>query len=156
MPRRSEITSGFGARADPFFHQLALHSGVDFRGAPGELVRATAAGRITNASSQGGYGLMVEIDHGKGLVTRYGHLSAIETSVGDIVQPGDVIGRVGTTGRSTGPHLHYEVRASGEATDPMRYLRAGEELGELDGVSTAALPASATRSASKTRLISTD
>jgi murein DD-endopeptidase MepM/ murein hydrolase activator NlpD len=80
-------------------------------------------------------------------------LSAIETSVGDIVQPGDVIGRVGTTGRSTGPHLHYEVRASGEATDPMRYLRAGEEL---DGVSTAALPASATRSASKTRLISTD
>ena len=156
VPRRSEITSGFGARADPFFHQLALHSGVDFRGAPGELVRATAAGRITNASSQGGYGLMVEIDHGKGLVTRYGHLSAIETSVGDIVQPGDVIGRVGTTGRSTGPHLHYEVRASGEATDPMRYLRAGEELEELDGVSTAALPASATRSASKTRLISTD
>lgn len=152
VPRQSEITSGFGARADPFFHQLALHSGVDFRGAPGEIVRATAAGRVTNAGSQGGYGLMVEIDHGKGLVTRYGHLSAVETNAGDIVQPGDVIGRVGTTGRSTGPHLHYEVRVSGEATDPMRYLRAGEEL---DGASTAALPAVA-RSASKTKLISTD
>lgn len=152
VPRQSEITSGFGARADPFFHQLALHSGVDFRGAPGELVRATAAGRVTNASYQGGYGLMVEIDHGKGLVTRYGHLSAIETNVGEIVQPGDVVGRVGTTGRSTGPHLHYEVRVAGEATDPMRYLRAGEEL---DGASTAALPA-VTRSASKAKLISTD
>lgn len=152
VPRQSEITSGFGARADPFFHQLALHSGVDFRGSPGEIVRATAAGRVTNAGSQGGYGLMVEIDHGKGLVTRYGHLSAVETNAGDIVQPGDVIGRVGTTGRSTGPHLHYEVRVSGEATDPMRYLRAGEEL---DGASTAALPA-VTRSASKTKLISTD
>lgn len=152
VPRQSEITSGFGARADPFFHQLALHSGVDFRGAPGEIVRATAAGRVTNAGAQGGYGLMVEIDHGKGLVTRYGHLSAVETNAGDIVQPGDVIGRVGTTGRSTGPHLHYEVRVSGEATDPMRYLRAGEEL---DGASTAALPAVA-RSASKTKLISTD
>jgi murein DD-endopeptidase MepM/ murein hydrolase activator NlpD len=153
VPRQSEITSGFGARADPFFHQLALHSGVDFRGAPGELVRAAAAGRVTNASYQGGYGLMVEIDHGKGLVTRYGHLSAIEANVGEAVQPGDVIGRIGTTGRSTGPHLHYEVRVSGEATDPMRYLRAGEEL---DGTSTAAFPAAATRSASKTRLISTD
>jgi murein DD-endopeptidase MepM/ murein hydrolase activator NlpD len=152
VPRQSEITSGFGARSDPFMHQLALHSGVDFRGAPGEAVRATAAGRVTNAGYQGGYGLMVEIDHGHGLVTRYGHLSAIEAKAGENVRPGDVIGRVGTTGRSTGPHLHYEVRVAGEATDPMRYLRAGNEL---DGVGTAALPATQ-RSASKSRLISTD
>ncbi|HVT56378.1 MAG TPA: M23 family metallopeptidase, partial [Xanthobacteraceae bacterium] len=87
-----------------------------------------------------------------GLVTRYGHLSAIETKPGEEVGPGDVIGRIGNTGRSTGPHLHYEVRVAGEATDPMRYLRAGNEL---DGFSTAALP-SAQRSASKSHVISTD
>jgi murein DD-endopeptidase MepM/ murein hydrolase activator NlpD len=153
VPRRSEITSGFGARADPFFHQLALHSGVDFRGRPGELVRATAAGRVTTASYHGGYGLMVEIDHGKGFVTRYGHLSAIEANTGDIVQPGEVIGRIGTTGRSTGPHLHYEVRVAGEATNPMRYLRAGERL---DGATDAAAPRSPLRAAAKTRFISVD
>lgn len=153
VPRQSEITSPFGARADPFFHQLALHSGVDFRGQPGELVRATAAGRVTVAGYQGGYGLMVEIDHGKGFVTRYGHLSAIEANTGDIVQPGDVVGRIGTTGRSTGPHLHYEVRVTGEATDPMRYLRAGERLG---GFASITAPKPLTRAAAKTRFISTD
>ncbi len=153
VPRQSEITSPFGARADPFFHQLALHSGVDFRGRPGELVRATAAGRVTTASYQGGYGLMVEIDHGKGLVTRYGHLSAIETNTGDLVQPGDVVGRIGTTGRSTGPHLHYEVRVAGDATDPMRYLRAGERL---DDVASVTAPRPLSRTAAKTRFISND
>jgi murein DD-endopeptidase MepM/ murein hydrolase activator NlpD len=153
VPRQSEITSSFGARADPFFHQLALHSGVDFRGQPGELVRATAAGRVTAASYQGGYGLMVEINHGKGFVTRYGHLSAIEANTGDIVQPGEVVGRIGTTGRSTGPHLHYEVRIAGEATDPMRYLRAGERLDSVTSV-TAAKPR--IRAAAKTRFISID
>jgi murein DD-endopeptidase MepM/ murein hydrolase activator NlpD len=155
VPRKSEITSRFGARADPFFHQLALHSGVDFRGTPGDAVRATAAGRVTNADYQGGYGLMVEITHGDGLVTRYGHLSAIEVNAGEEVQPGDVVGRIGTTGRSTGPHLHYEVRVSGEASDPMRYLRAGEQLtGEIPINVTAA--SSVVRSAQKTRLISND
>ena len=153
VPRRSEITSPFGARADPFFHQLALHSGVDFRGRPGELVRATAAGRVTAASYQGGYGLMVEIDHGKGFVTRYGHLSAIEANTGDIVQPGEVVGRVGTTGRSTGPHLHYEVRIAGEATDPMRYLHAGERL---DGLASVTASKPRIRAAAKTRFTSTD
>ncbi len=155
VPRKSEITSGFGARADPFFHQLALHSGVDFRGTPGDAVRATAAGRVTNAEYQGGYGLMVEVTHGNGLVTRYGHLSAIEVNAGQEVEPGDIIGRIGTTGRSTGPHLHYEVRVSGEASDPMRYLRAGEQLTDAAPIAvTAASPV--LRSAQKTRLISTD
>lgn len=155
VPRKSEITSGFGARADPFFHQLALHSGVDFRGTPGDAVRATAAGRVTNADYQGGYGLMVEITHGNGLVTRYGHLSAIEVNAGQKVEPGDIVGRIGTTGRSTGPHLHYEVRVSGEASDPMRYLHAGEQLtGDAPIAVTAASPV--VRSAQKTRLISSD
>jgi murein DD-endopeptidase MepM/ murein hydrolase activator NlpD len=159
VPRKSEITSGFGARADPFFHQLALHSGVDFRGVPGDAVRATAAGRVTNADYQGGYGLMVEVTHGNGLVTRYGHLSAIEVNAGQEVQPGEIVGRIGTTGRSTGPHLHYEVRVSGEATDPMRYLRAGEQLTDAIPVAvpiaiTAASPV--LRSAPKTQLISND
>ena len=153
VPRQSEITSGFGARADPFFHQLALHSGVDFRGQPGELVRATAAGRVTTAGYQGGYGLMVEIDHGKGFITRYGHLSAIEANTGDFVQPGEVVGRIGTTGRSTGPHLHYEIRIAGEATDPMRYLRAGERLGSVIG---ATVSKPRLRAAAKTRSISID
>jgi murein DD-endopeptidase MepM/ murein hydrolase activator NlpD len=159
VPRRSEITSGFGARADPFFHQLALHSGVDFRGVPGDAVRATAAGRVTNADYQGGYGLMVEVTHGNGLVTRYGHLSAIEVNAGQEVQTGDVVGRIGTTGRSTGPHLHYEVRVAGEAVDPMRYLRAGEQLSDAiaSAVPIAVTAASPVlRSAPKTQLISND
>lgn len=128
VPRDADITSGFGVRADPFFHASALHSGIDFRGEPGERVRATAAGVVTGASYRGGYGLMVEIDHGNGLVTRYGHLSAIDAVEGQHVEPGDIVGRIGTTGRSTGPHLHYEVRVKGEAIDPQRYLRAGLPL----------------------------
>lgn len=155
VPRRSEITSPFGARADPFTHGLALHSGIDFRGNPGDVVRATAAGRVTNADYRGGYGLMVEIDHGKGLVTRYGHMSAITVSLGQEVQPGEVVGRIGTTGRSTGPHLHYEVRVTGEAVDPKRYLKAGELL---DGAAPSPATAASTvsRNEPKTHLISTD
>lgn len=155
VPRQSEITSPFGVRADPFLHGLALHSGIDFRGNPGDVVRATAAGRITNADYQGGYGLMVEINHGKGLITRYGHMSAIEVSLGQEVQPGEVVGRIGTTGRSTGPHLHYEVRVAGEAVDPKRYLRAGELLdGATPSFATGA--SSISRNEPKAHLISTD
>jgi len=105
-----------------------MHSGVDFKGEPGDAVRATAAGRVTTASYQGGYGLMVELDHGNGLATRYGHLSAIGVTEGQWIQAGETVGRIGTTGRSTGPHLHYEVRVAGEAIDPQRYLRAGVRL----------------------------
>jgi murein DD-endopeptidase MepM/ murein hydrolase activator NlpD len=155
VPQNSEITSPFGVRVDPFLHGLALHSGIDFRGSPGDVVRATAAGRVTNADYQGGYGLMVEINHGKGLITRYGHMSAIEVSLGQEVQPGEVVGRIGTTGRSTGPHLHYEVRVAGEAVDPKRYLRAGELLnGGTPSFATAA--SSVSRSGPKAHLISTD
>jgi murein DD-endopeptidase MepM/ murein hydrolase activator NlpD len=124
----TEISSGYGMRVDPFLRQLALHTGIDFRAEPGDLVRAVAAGKVTQAGYQGGYGLMVEIDHGNGLVTRYAHLSAIDVAEGATVPAGGIIGRTGTTGRSTGPHLHYEVRQNGEPVDPLRFLKAGARL----------------------------
>ncbi len=123
-----EITSTFGNRTDPFLGKLAMHTGVDFKFETGEEVHSTGAGKVTNASALGGYGNMVEIDHGNGLSTRYGHLSRILVSVGDEVKAGDLIGRAGSTGRSTGPHLHYEVRYRGEAENPMRFLNAGAKL----------------------------
>jgi len=129
LPREVDVTSGFGVRLDPFLHSPAMHTGVDFRGEEGEPIHATAAGTVTHAGWSGGYGRMVEIDHGDGLATRYGHLSAIDVAVGDTVRIGQVIGRLGSTGRSTGPHLHYETRVEGEAVDPQRFLRAGLRLG---------------------------
>ena len=123
-----DVTSAFGIRLDPFLRQPAMHTGIDFRGEPGDPVYATAAGRVTQAERNGGYGLMVEIDHGNGLVTRYAHLSAISVANGASVTPGDLIGRIGSSGRSTGPHLHYEVRIQGDAADPQRFLRAGMRL----------------------------
>ena len=103
-----------------------MHTGIDFRGDTGDPIRATASGTVTIAGWSGGYGKMVEIDHGNGLVTRYGHLSETDVDVGDTVRAGAVVGRLGSTGRSTGPHLHYEVRVKGEAVDPQKYLDAGE------------------------------
>jgi murein DD-endopeptidase MepM/ murein hydrolase activator NlpD len=125
---RSDITSQFGNRMDPFFGRLALHAGVDFRVAVGTSVRSTAPGKVVVAGANGGYGNMVEIDHGNGVSTRYGHLSAILVNVGDSIREGEAIGKSGSTGRSTGPHLHYEVRLNGEAVDPMRFLNAGLKL----------------------------
>ena len=128
LPGQLEVTSGFGVRADPFFGRTALHSGMDFREDYGSPIRATAAGRIVSAGISGGYGNMVEIDHGNGLSTRYGHMSAIVVEEGQVVQAGDIVGKLGSTGRSTGPHLHYEVRVDGEAVDPARFLKAGGRL----------------------------
>ncbi len=129
-PLRGELqmTSSFGYRTDPFLGRPALHSGVDLREEWGTQVHATAAGVVTVAGPSGGYGNMVEVDHGGGLSTRYGHLSAISVSPGQQVSPGAVLGRVGSTGRSTGPHLHYEVRIDGEPVDPSRFLRAATAL----------------------------
>lgn len=123
-----DITSTFGNRTDPFLGKLAMHTGVDFRFETGEAVHCTGAGKVTAAGPAGGYGNMVEIDHGNGLSTRYGHLSRILVSVGDTVAAGDTVGRAGSTGRSTGPHLHYEVRYMGEPENPMRFLNAGAKL----------------------------
>jgi murein DD-endopeptidase MepM/ murein hydrolase activator NlpD len=124
----ADVTSAFGVRLDPFVRQLAMHTGVDFRGEPGDPVRAAAAGKVVQAERNGGYGLMVEIDHGNGIASRYAHLSSIAVEAGGDVVAGAQIGRVGTTGRSTGPHLHYEVRVNGEPVDPQRFLRAGLRL----------------------------
>jgi murein DD-endopeptidase MepM/ murein hydrolase activator NlpD len=121
-------TSPFGVRTDPFVHEAAMHTGIDFRGDTGDPIRATAAGTVTIAGWSGGYGKMVEIDHGNGLVSRYGHLSEIDVDVGDTVRAGGIVGKLGSTGRSTGPHLHYEVRVKGEAVDPQKFLDAGERL----------------------------
>lgn len=129
MPERFEQTSGFGTRLDPFMRSLAMHAGIDFRAPTGTPVKAIAAGRIITAGTSGGYGRMVEIDHGFGLTTRYAHLSAIDVSEGDTVEKGETIGAVGSTGRSTGPHLHYEVRIDDEATDPSRFMRAARLVG---------------------------
>jgi murein DD-endopeptidase MepM/ murein hydrolase activator NlpD len=123
-----EFTSGFGVRSDPFLGRPAMHTGLDFRAAMGDPVRATANGKVASSGWAGGYGRMVEIDHGNGLATRYGHLSEINVKVGDLIKIGQVIGAVGSTGRSTGPHLHYETRIDGDAVDPQKFLRAGVRL----------------------------
>ncbi|MBI1202855.1 MAG: peptidoglycan DD-metalloendopeptidase family protein [Rhodopseudomonas sp.] len=124
-----DMSSPFGVRLDPFLGKPAIHTGIDLRGDTGEAVHVTASGKVTRAGWAGGYGNMVEVDHGNGLSTRYGHMSKIEVKVGQHVTIGETIGRVGSTGRSTGPHLHYETRINGEPVDPQKFLRAGLRLG---------------------------
>ncbi len=124
----SPVTSRFGNRTDPFLGRLALHAGIDFRLPVGSEVRATGAGTVVTAARTGGYGNLVEIDHGSGLTTRYAHLSRLLVKAGDTVDAGEAIGLSGSTGRSTGPHLHYEVRRDGRASDPARFLSAGLKL----------------------------
>jgi murein DD-endopeptidase MepM/ murein hydrolase activator NlpD len=122
-------SSGFGVRTDPFIGKPAMHTGIDFRGDSGDPVHATAAGTVTEAGWSGGYGRMIEVDHGNGFATRYGHLSKIDVKVGQSIKIGQVIGEIGSTGRSTGPHLHYETRIDGDAVNPQKFLHAGEKLG---------------------------
>ena len=122
------VSSPFGARRDPLLGMMAFHSGMDFRAISGSSVLATANGTVTAADYTGGYGNMVEVDHGNGLSTRYGHMSQILVSAGQHVNSGDVLGKVGSTGRSTGPHLHYEVRKNGNAINPASYLTIGRQI----------------------------
>jgi murein DD-endopeptidase MepM/ murein hydrolase activator NlpD len=124
----ADVSSPFGYRPDPFLGRPALHPGVDLVQEWGASVHATGAGRVVHAGWMGGYGNMVEIDHGDGLATRYGHLSSILVVEGQQVEPGELLGKLGSTGRSTGPHLHYEVRVDGEPVDPVRFLKAGGGL----------------------------
>ncbi len=126
-----EISSPFGARVDPFLGRAAMHTGVDFREDYGIDIKATAHGRVVTAGPTGGYGSMVEVDHGNGLTTRYAHMSEILVEVGQSVSVGSVLGRVGASGRATGPHLHYETRIDGEPVDPIRFIKAGERLEAL-------------------------
>src|SRR6476469_2558017 len=104
------LTSSYGVRRDPFTGATAFHAGLDFRGPLGAPIYAAAKGRVSFVGQRSGYGNVVEISHGNGLVTRYAHMSAFHSHVGQEVDPGDVIGAIGSTGRSTGPHLHFEVR----------------------------------------------
>jgi len=120
------ISSGFGHRIDPFTRQLAQHAGIDYLAWYGTSILASAGGQIRRAGPYGAYGRTVEIDHGDGLVTRYGHASRILVRVGDIVLPGQPIATVGSTGRSTGPHLHFEILRDGRQVHPDLYL-AGDE-----------------------------
>jgi murein DD-endopeptidase MepM/ murein hydrolase activator NlpD len=125
------VTSGFGVRKDPMLGIPALHPGIDFRSPVGSKVPATAAGIVTRAGWDGGYGKMVEIDHGNGYRTRYGHLSEVDVKVGEKVRLGQIIGKSGSTGRSTGPHLHYEIRHDGHPIDPVGFLKAGRKISKL-------------------------
>jgi murein DD-endopeptidase MepM/ murein hydrolase activator NlpD len=124
-----DMTSSFGVRLDPFLSRPAMHTGIDFRGDTGEAIHVTAGGKVVSAGWSGGYGRMIEVDHGNGLATRYGHLSEIDVQVGQIVKAGQTVGRMGSTGRSTGPHLHYETRIDGEAVNPQKFLHAGAKFG---------------------------
>jgi murein DD-endopeptidase MepM/ murein hydrolase activator NlpD len=116
------LSSYYGIRKDPFSGQPAMHKGLDFAGKEGEPILATGAGIITWSSSRYGYGKLVEIDHGGGLVTRYGHNKKINVKIGDVVTKGQKIAVMGNTGRSTGAHVHYEVIHKGKRQDPLPYV----------------------------------
>jgi len=122
-PRLSSITSAFGYRSDPFDGESAeLHPGIDFRGAKGDPVHVTADGKVTFTGWKGGYGNCIIVRHKNDFETLYGHLSHINVQEGQPVKTGDVIGKVGSTGRSTGTHLHYEVRKNGRPVNPVKFL----------------------------------
>lgn len=116
------ISSRYGPRIDPISGRPALHQGVDFSGRPGSDVKAVAGGVVTFAGASGAYGEMVEIEHGEGISTRYAHHQSIEVEPGDTVKKGQTIARLGSTGRTTGPHVHFEVLKNGRRFDPAEYL----------------------------------
>jgi len=118
----AELASSFGNRIDPFTHAHAFHAGLDFAAQAGTMISSAAGGTVSFAGFKSDYGWVVEIDHGNGLVTRYAHASKLLVKPGDVVEPGQHIARVGSTGRSTGPHLHFEVLRRGDPVDPKRFL----------------------------------
>ncbi len=132
--RNIAMSSPFGLRRDPFTGSRAMHNGIDFRGAHGTGILATGPGRISFAGWKGGYGRTIEIDHGAGVITRYAHLSAIDVTVGQAIERGQRIGRMGSSGRSTATHLHYEVRINGRAVNPRPLLEADAHVLEIQSV----------------------
>jgi len=122
VPVKGIFTSGFGFRSDPLTHGRGVHQGVDIAAAPGQPVRASADGVVVKAGVIGGLGQAVHLAHGFGVTTRYGHMSRIDVRPGQRVKRGDILGRVGNTGRSTGYHLHYEVRVDGDPVNPLAYI----------------------------------
>lgn len=133
------FTSSYGVRSDPFRGTAAMHAGVDIPGAVGTPIYATADGIISHAGRQGGYGNLVQINHGRGIETRYGHLSKIIVADNTRVKRGQLIGLMGSTGRSTGSHLHYEVRVDGKAVNPIPFLQTGEYLVQIQDRATGAM-----------------
>lgn len=137
--RTAAFTSGYGVRSDPFRGAAAMHAGIDLAGPMGTPIYATADGTVSAAGwNSGGYGNLVKIEHGRGIETRYGHLSAILVSPGQRVTRGQQIARMGSTGRSTGSHLHYEVRIDGRAVNPIPFMKSTDYLLAMqrnDGVS---------------------
>jgi murein DD-endopeptidase MepM/ murein hydrolase activator NlpD len=122
------MTSSYGTRSDPFTGEARFHAGMDFRSPIGVPVLAAGAGVVQSAGVGGGYGNLVIVDHGNGVTTRYAHLHEFKVVTGQPVSTGTVVGLVGSTGRSTGPHLHYETRVNGEPSDPGKFIRAGERI----------------------------
>ena len=141
--RTAAFTSGYGVRSDPFRGAAAMHAGIDLAGPMGTPIYATADGVVSTAEyNSGGYGKLVKINHGRGIETRYGHLSSMAVAPGQRVTRGQVIGRMGSTGRSTGSHLHYEVRIDGRAVNPVPFMQSNEALAALQRQAEAApLPA---------------
>ncbi len=146
------FTSNFGVRSDPFRGTAAMHAGVDIPGPTGTPIYATADGVVNHAARQGGYGNMIEINHGKGISTRYGHLSKIIVSDNSRVRRGQIIGLMGSTGRSTGPHLHYEVRIDGHAVNPVPFLTTADYLLAAQDRSVGQIPVSSTGPAAQDAL----
>ncbi|BDI07998.1 M23 family metallopeptidase [Sphaerotilus microaerophilus] len=144
-PVAGGVGSGFGFRVDPFNGRAALHTGLDYPAPVGTPIRAAAAGVVRSAEPDGAYGLSLELDHGNGLVTRYAHNSRILVKPGELVRRGQDIAMVGNTGRSTGPHLHFEVLLGGVPQNPARFLARGE------GLDAAEKTAAATQSRGKAR-----
>ncbi len=127
--KTAEFTSGYGIRSDPFQGRAARHQGIDLAAPMGTPIYATADGIVSEAGyNSGGYGNLIKLNHGRGIETRYGHLSSLAVSPGQRVTRGQVIGRMGSTGRSTGSHLHYEVRIDGRAVNPIPFMKSTDYL----------------------------
>lgn len=122
------ITSSYGLRRDPYKKRASMHSGVDMAGVRNTSVHNTAPGIVVMAKRNGAYGLMVEVEHSNNIKTRYGHLKTISVAVGEKVARGDVLGIQGSTGRSTGDHLHYEIRLNGKAINPMKFIKEAKNM----------------------------
>ncbi len=128
------MSSSFGYRRDPLTGAAAMHSGIDFKGPVGTPILAAAPGRVVVVERQSGYGKVIDIDHGQGFLTRYAHLSAFDVQPGQMVETGQQIGRMGSTGRSTGSHLHFEVRVNGQAVDPRRFLEVRSDVRQVKAI----------------------
>ena len=118
-----QVNSGFGHRSDPFWGGSRFHKGLDLNGSRGDGVHATASGKVIEVGRNGGYGLAILVKHNNGYYSRYAHLSRTSVELGDSVEQGEMIGRIGSTGRSTGPHLHFEISKQGRAIDPLKVIQ---------------------------------